>query len=104
MHTPHLPFDDVNFFDEVCTAAAHMSDKTILLLRSYLTHEWVHYYPNDPQVFDATTMPVRQIKVPSQENAFDCGVYMLQYLHQYLLSPSPFLVSDSQVRFSFLRA
>lgn len=73
----------------ILVASAHVRYFLVLfLLRSYLTLEWAARRESEVAVkFDKQTMPEQRAKVPQQDNHCDCGVFMLQYVEQYLKKP-----------------
>ncbi len=60
--------------------------KVIMTIKEYLDHEWKAKYPKTPShimasMFDTT------VKVPLQQNYYDCGIFVLQYVQQFLSKP-----------------
>lgn len=57
-------------------------------LRDYLTCEYKAKYPNEPaRTYNKTVMSGNQVKVPQQNNFFDCGVFLLHYVEQFFKDP-----------------
>lgn len=55
---------------------------------SYLSNEWkARKGDQDALTFTEANMPQQIVRLPQQNNHCDCGVYIMQYLEQYLLDP-----------------
>jgi sentrin-specific protease 7 len=49
----------------------------------------------DVRKFDSKQIPDRRIIVTEQDNYYDCGLYLLQYVEQFLKNPAQILASRS---------
>lgn len=63
-------------------------------LRSLLQAEWKEKRGTE-KVFDSEGIPDRRIRVTVQDNYYDCGLYLLQYVEQFLKNPPAILASES---------
>jgi Ulp1 family protease len=56
-----------------------------MIILRYLQCEWDTKFPNSKRSFTKDTIFGSRIKVPSQNNYFDCGIYLLQYVENFFL-------------------
>lgn len=62
--------------------------RVVATLRDYLTCEYKAKYPNEPlRIYNKTVIAGHQVKVPQQNNFFDCGVFLLHYVEQFFKDP-----------------
>lgn len=62
--------------------------RVVATLRDYLTCEYKAKYPNEPpRVYNKAVISGNQVKVPQQNNFFDCGVFLLHYVEQFFKDP-----------------
>lgn len=62
-------------------------------LRNMLEMEWLEK-KGTSKTFNQDSIPDRRIKVTEQDNYYDCGLYVLQYVEQFLKDPSVILASE----------
>lgn len=61
-------------------------------LRNLLAAEWKERKGTGKE-FNPQVMPDRRVRVTEQDNYYDCGLYLLQYVEQFLKNPSDILAS-----------
>lgn len=62
--------------------------RVVATLREYLNWEYKSKYPDkEPRVFTKENMQGTIVKVPQQLNFTDCGLFLLQYVENFFISP-----------------
>ncbi|XP_024518930.1 ubiquitin-like-specific protease 2 isoform X3 [Selaginella moellendorffii] len=72
----------------------HVSRPIYEVVRRYLAAEWISHGGENK---DFKNVHERKVKVPKQQNEYDCGLFMLHYIQQFL-SKAPASFSDSMVK------
>ncbi|XP_059612765.1 sentrin-specific protease 6-like [Phlebotomus argentipes] len=69
----------------------HAENHVVATLRDYLTCEYqAKVFPManpSSHVFNERNMPSHSVKLPQQENCFDCGLFLLQYAQEFFCDP-----------------
>lgn len=66
-------------------------------LRNLMSAEWKERKGTE-KIFSHKAMPDRRVRVTEQDNYYDCGLYLLQYVEQFLKDPSDILGSANNER------
>jgi len=70
-----LIFDSLNTTKKV---------KVLATLKQYLECEWNEKYAQDMGVLDImSSLSGSSVNVPMQDNFYDCGIYLLQYVEKF---------------------
>jgi len=56
-------------------------------LKKYLKKEW-EFSGNSPDLFQKKSIKVVKIDVPKQENSYDCGIFVLEYMLRFMSDPN----------------
>ena len=71
------------------SAKLHHAQSVFKYLRAYMQLVWneTRAATDGPRTFDQTTIPGFSPRVPQQMNDFDCGVYLLHFVENFIWGP-----------------